>query len=101
MYNPILDVFMMVVKKGSFSKAAQYLFLTHTAVIKQMNTLEEQLQTQLFYRSHQGISLTPAGQLLYDETKHIMSLSQQIKKLIFIFPFLFVLVYQHFIPVSL
>lgn len=78
MYNPILDVFMMVVKKGSFSKAAQHLFLTHTAVIKQMNTLEEQLQTQLFYRSHQGISLTPAGQVLYDETKHIMSLSQQI-----------------------
>lgn len=77
MYNPILDVFMMVVKR-KFSKAAQYLFLTHTAVIKQMNTLEEQLQTQLFYRSHQGISLTPAGQVLYDETKHIMSLSQQI-----------------------
>ncbi len=75
MYNPILDVFMIVAKKGSFSKAAQYLFLTHTAVIRQMNTLEVQLQTQIFYRSHQGISLTPAGQVLYNETKRIMSLN--------------------------
>ena len=40
MYNPQLDTFIKVAESGSFSKAAQALFITPTAVIKQMNLLE-------------------------------------------------------------
>ena len=39
MYNPQLDTFIKVAECSSFSKAAQALFITPTAVIKQMNLL--------------------------------------------------------------
>ena len=64
MYNPQLDTFIKVAESGSFSKAAQALFITPTAVIKQMNLLESRLGLTLFHRSHQGLSLTRAGRSL-------------------------------------
>ena len=47
MYNPQLDTFIRVAEAGSFSKAAQSLFITPTAVIKQMNLLESRLGLRL------------------------------------------------------
>lgn len=61
MYNRALDTFKAVTEEGSFSKAAEKLMLTHTAVIKQMNGLEEHLGVELFTRSNQGVQLTAAG----------------------------------------
>ncbi len=40
MYNPQLETFLCVVELGSFSKAAEKLFITAPAVIKQINSLE-------------------------------------------------------------
>lgn len=40
MYNHQLDTFIQVAEVGSFSKAAAALYITPTAVIKQMNLLE-------------------------------------------------------------
>ena len=41
MYNPHLDTFLIVANTGSFSKAAEKLFISHTAVIKQINVLRK------------------------------------------------------------
>lgn len=78
MYNKSLDIFRVVAQMGSFSKASSQLFLTHTAVIKQINSLEEQLGIKLFYRTNQGITLTAAGQVLYTESSELINLSHQI-----------------------
>lgn len=40
MYNPQLDTFICVVEAGSFSKAADKLYISPPAVIKQINSLE-------------------------------------------------------------
>lgn len=40
MYNPQLDTFICVVEAGSFSKAADKLYISLPAVIKQINSLE-------------------------------------------------------------
>lgn len=40
MYNPQLDTFVAVAEQGSFSKAAEKLYITPTAVMKQINALE-------------------------------------------------------------
>ena len=40
MYNPQLDTFICVVEAGSFSKAAEELYISAPAVIKQINSLE-------------------------------------------------------------
>ena len=58
MYNPQLDTFVTVAERGSFTKAAEELCITPTAVIKQINLLEAKLGLKLFERSHRGLKLT-------------------------------------------
>lgn len=62
----LYKVFYDVTKYGSFSKTAEFTYTTQSAVSKSIKKLEEQLNTQLFYRNNHGIELTEKGkQLLY------------------------------------
>lgn len=72
MYNPQLDTFLTAADAGSFSKAAEQMFITPTAVIKQINLLEDALDVTLFERTHRGLTLTKAGVSLYKDTKYII-----------------------------
>lgn len=72
MYNPQLDTFLCVAEACSFNKAAEKLYISPPAVIKQINLLEENLDLQLFVRTHRGLVLTKAGQSLYQDTKYII-----------------------------
>ena len=72
MYNPQLDTFLRVADAGSFNKAAEEAYITPTAVIKQINLLEDHLEVKLFERSHRGLVLTKAGKSLYQDTKYII-----------------------------
>lgn len=72
MYNHQLDTFIKVADAGSFSKASEECFITPTAVIKQINLLEDSLGVRLFDRSHRGLTLTKAGRSLYRDTKYII-----------------------------
>lgn len=76
LYNPQLKTFIRVADEGSFSKAADKLFITSTAVIKQINTLESSLDTRLFVRTHRGISLTESGKSLYKDAKYLIKYAQ-------------------------
>lgn len=40
MYEPMLDTFLAVADCGSFTKAAEQFFISPTAIMKQMNSLE-------------------------------------------------------------
>lgn len=72
MYNLQLETFLRVAEAGSFSKAAEESFITPTAVIKQINLLEDSLGVKLFDRSHRGLTLTKAGHSLYQDAKYII-----------------------------
>ena len=72
MYNPQLETFLRVADAGSFNKAAEESFITPTAVIKQINLLENSLDVKLFERTHRGLTLTKAGKSLYQDTKYII-----------------------------
>lgn len=72
MYNPQLETFIRVADAGSFNKAAEESFITSTAVIKQINLLEDSLDVKLFERTHRGLTLTNAGKSLYQDTKYII-----------------------------
>lgn len=67
MYDPHLDTFLIVANTGSFSGAADYLFITPSAVIQQINALEAKLKVPLFYRSNKGVTLTKQGTYLKSE----------------------------------
>ncbi|MHC5250073.1 LysR family transcriptional regulator [Enterococcus sp. LJL90] len=77
MYNHLLDTFIKVADTGSFAKAAEALFISAPAVMKQMNLLEEQLDLQLIERTHQGITLTEVGQSVYTDAKKIIAFSKE------------------------
>ena len=72
MYNPQLETFLCVAESGSFNKAAEKLFISPPAHIKQINLLEENLGLQLFLRTHRGIQLTEAGKSLYQDAKYVI-----------------------------
>lgn len=76
MYNRHLETFICVADFGSFSKAAEALYISSTAVIKQINLLEQELGLQLFDRTHRGISLTKAGRSIYGDAKYLIQYSK-------------------------
>ena len=57
----------------SFTKAAQVLHMTQSAISKQVAHLEENLNVQLFERSLQRLQLTPTGTLFLEETQIILN----------------------------
>ena len=72
MYSPQLETFLCVAECGSFNKAAEKLYISPPAVIKQINLLEGSLNLRLFVRTHRGLQLTKAGQSLYQDVKYII-----------------------------
>lgn len=72
MYNHQLDTFIQVADAGSFSKAAQALYISSTAVMKQINLLESSLEVQLFQRTPRGLNLTDAGKSYYQDAKYMI-----------------------------
>jgi DNA-binding transcriptional LysR family regulator len=61
-----LKAFLAVAQDGSFSRAAEKLYLTQPAVSKQIQALEEGLGMRLFDRVGRSILLTQAGNILHD-----------------------------------
>lgn len=77
MYNHMLDTFIAVADCGSFTKAAEKLYISSTAVMKQMNTLESHLNIRLLDRTTSGIRLTAAGNSIYQDAKFMIDYSQR------------------------
>ena len=68
-----LRAFVSVYDQGSFSLAAEHLFVTQPAISKRVALLEEQLQTRLFDRMGRKINPTPTGNALYPRALAILS----------------------------
>lgn len=64
--NP-LRVFETVARLKSFSKAAEELFVSQSAVSRQIGLLEDYLGIQFFHRDRSGVRLTDAGQRYYQD----------------------------------
>ena len=58
MYNHQLDTFIKTADLGSFGKAGEALYISSTAVIQQINLLENLCGFKLFVRSNHGVKLT-------------------------------------------
>jgi len=61
-----LVAFEAAARLGSFSKASEELSLTQSAISQQLLKLEELLGQNLFFRNGKGVTLTAAGELLYE-----------------------------------
>ena len=56
------QVFLKVVETGSFTRAAQELDYTQSAVSQMVHSLEEELSATLLLRSKSGVTLTADGE---------------------------------------
>src|SRR5574337_604407 len=74
-----LQVFHAVAKHGSFTRAAEHLFMTQPAVTFQIKQLEEHYNTRLFERGHGKIALTPAGEIVMAYAERILDLNEELE----------------------
>lgn len=77
MFNSLLPIFVCVADCGSFNKAAEKMYISPPAIMKQINALEKHLDMKLFDRTNQGIRLTPAGKVIYRHAKFLFDYSEK------------------------
>ncbi len=78
---PSLDLlkgFEAAARNLSFTKAAAELYVTQSAVSRQVKTLEEQLGVALFRRHHRDLRLTEEGQTLYKTSGEVLRLLRDV-----------------------
>lgn len=66
-------IFYEVARLTSFSKAAEKLYVSQSAISQSIKQLEDDLDCVLFHRHHKKTSLTQEGQILYDYVKTAMN----------------------------
>jgi len=79
MHTQQLESFIKVAQYGSFSQAANAMYITPSAIIQQINNLERSLQVSLFYRTKKGVTLTPAGEFLLHESQELIEKTRRIE----------------------
>ena len=67
-----MRVFCVVAEEGSFTAAADRLYLTQSAVSQQMAILEREVGMALLERMPRGVRLTPAGELLAERSRGLL-----------------------------
>ena len=70
----LYKVFYYVAKNKSITQAANELMVSQPAVSKSIKVLERDLDTILFNRTKEGVSLNNAGEILYNKIKKAMEL---------------------------
>lgn len=68
-----LECFVEVADSLNFTVASANLYLSQPTVTRQIRLLEEELGTQLFFRTKKRVSLTPAGKSFYYDAREILS----------------------------
>ena len=75
-----LECFAAVVKYGSFTVAAQHLYLSQPMVSAHVRTLEEELGRRLLIRTTKSLEVTPKGREVYDCAVKMLSLQTRIRR---------------------
>jgi DNA-binding transcriptional LysR family regulator len=68
-----LRYFAAVADAGSFTKAAEQLFIAQPTLSQQVRRLEQIMGTPLLHRRRDGLKLTAAGRVLLDASQNVLS----------------------------
>src|ERR1051326_6398612 len=74
----LLKGFEAAARHLSFTRAAHELFLTQSAISREIKTLEVQLGQPLFDRANRGLRLTKAGQMLHRAVSEALALIEEV-----------------------
>jgi DNA-binding transcriptional LysR family regulator len=75
-----LEIFVKVAELGSFSKAADALFLTQPTVSEHIRTLEDELGVRLLDRLGRGAAVTKGGALLLSYAQRLLALAREARQ---------------------
>jgi DNA-binding transcriptional LysR family regulator len=75
-----LEIFAKVAELGSFSRAAEALYLTQPTVSEHVRALEDELGVQLLDRLGRGAAATRAGELLLGYARRILALAAEARQ---------------------
>lgn len=75
----LIRSFLAVARFGSFSKAAESLYVSHSTISRAVTCLEDQLQTKLLNRSSRSVSPTAAGKLLLERGGEVLNMLEQLE----------------------
>ena len=73
-----LNTLVASVEAGTFSKAAEILHITQSAVSQRIKFLEDHFGQQLLDRSGQRLALTTAGKVVFSEAKDILDKEKEL-----------------------
>ena len=76
------EIFLVVARAKSFSKAAKLLYMTQPAISNHIHAMENYYGTKLFNRHSHGVSLTSTGEVVYDFGEKILTLHDSMEKAI-------------------
>ncbi|MBS4174635.1 LysR family transcriptional regulator [Bacillus sp. FJAT-49736] len=77
-----LQVFVTVVEKGNFSRAAEELHMTQPAVSQYIQTLERTIGARLLERTNKYVRLNKAGNAVYHHAKEILGLYTRMQRIV-------------------
>lgn len=75
-----MQVFLMVVECGSFSKAGHTLHMAQPTISQTIQNLETRMQTPLFERHRRGVFLTDAGEALFPMAQELMTIARRLEE---------------------
>lgn len=80
--DALLRTFVTITEKNSFTRAAEELHLTQSAVSREIQVLEKKYGVKLFERTNKYVRLTKAGEILYNHSKGIIIQYELVERLI-------------------
>lgn len=75
-----LKAFAAVAETGSFTRAAEKLYTSHSSISRAVSALERELGVKLVERDNRVVGLTEAGELLLKGAQDILAREEALKK---------------------
>ncbi len=75
-----MKYYICVVDCGSFTKAAEQMYISQSAISQQISALEKELGVQLLIRENRRFSMTMAGEYFYSRCKGILAQVEDLKR---------------------
>lgn len=74
-----LRIFCAAAERGSLSRAAAALYISHSTVSRAVSALEASVGAELFSRDSRGVRLTEAGQVLFEGAQQLLRLADELE----------------------
>lgn len=75
-----LIYFTAVAEELNLRKAAERTYVSQPALSYQMTQLEERMGVKLLERDHRGVALTPAGKVLFEGARELLSRAERLER---------------------